>query len=104
MVLRGWTLGQVAASVPRLVLWPSQSSGLWRGAGESFWRERAGERAVRECIILYKCIRLTPIFHTVLNYSTTGSRSRVVVREFWGMQGLVVLWSLHLPLRLTVSL
>ena len=61
-----------------------------REAGESFWRERA----VRDCITLYNCIRLTPMFSTVLNYSTTGSRC-VVVWEFCGMQGLVVLWYLH---------
>ena len=48
---------------------------------------------MRDCITLYNCIRLTPIFRTALNYSTTGSR--VVVWEFCGMQGLVVLWSLH---------
>ena len=55
----------------------------WREAGESSWREflERGwrERAVRECITLYICSRLTPIFHTVLNYSITGSRSQVVV-------------------------
>ena len=35
-----------------------------------------------------------PTIGTVSNYCTTGC----VVEEFCGMQGLVVLWSLHTPL------
>ena len=46
--------------------------------GESF-----GERGWRECITLYNCIRLTPIFRTVLNYSTTGSHSRCSTGVLW---------------------
>ena len=67
----------------------------WREPGESFWREVLERESLRECINFYNWIRLTPILHTVLNYSTTGSRSWVIIWEFCGMQGLVVLWSLH---------
>ena len=49
---------------------------------------------MRECITFHNCIRLTTIFHTVLNYSTTVVAG-VVVWEFREMQGLVVLWSVH---------
>ena len=53
---------------------------LERESRREFWRKRLEinwiERAVRECITFNNCIRLTPIFCTVLNYSTTGSRSR----------------------------
>ena len=58
-------------------------------------RREPGERleSLCECITFYNWIRLTPILHTVLNYSTTGSRSRVEVQEFCGMQR--ILWSLQ---------
>ena len=101
VVLRGWMLGQVAASIHWLVLRFSQCCQVDTGerASERVLRE-AGERLEREslceCITLYNRSRPTPIFHTVLNYSTTGTRSRVVVREFCGMQGFVVPWSLQL--------
>ena len=77
-----------AASVRCLFFRPSQCCArdvgpVDTGEGVCAWEcvlrergERVGESQLRECIPLYYCMRLTLIFHTVLNDGTTGSHSQ----------------------------